>query len=230
MAKYIMKFTKEGYLKYISHLDILRLFKRSFKKTDIDLMHSHGFNPHPKMGFAQPLSLGYSSICEIIEFETRENFEPEFIREKISNVMPQGIAILFCKGIEDRGKPLAALVEAADYNIKIPITPIEQKELREHGMAKMTEFLAQTDIIVQKSQKKTNKLLYVDIKKMIRDLDFKIFEGFLNIHCKVDCGSNSNLSPELVIVALAGFLKLEALREDMDITRTKIDFVNNLQL
>lgn len=229
MAKYIMKFTKEGYLKYISHLDMLRLFKRSFKKTNIDLMHSHGFNPHPKIGFIQPLSLGYSSICEIVEFETKEKFEKEFIREKISEVMPQEISILFCKEIENGGKPLAALVEAADYNIKIPITPIEQKELREHGMMKMTGFLAQSEIIVQKSQKKTNKLLYVDIKKMIRDLDFKIFEGFLNIHCKVDCGSNSNLSPELLIVALAGFLKLEALREDMDITRTKIDFVNNLQ-
>ena len=69
-TRYVLKFTKSGYVKYISHLDLLRLFKRAFKKTGLTLKYSQGFNPHPKMGFAQPLSLGYSSICELIEYET----------------------------------------------------------------------------------------------------------------------------------------------------------------
>ena len=58
MSRYVIKFSKEGNIRYISHLDLLRLFKRSFKRVGIKLQYSQGFNPHPKMSFAQPLSLG----------------------------------------------------------------------------------------------------------------------------------------------------------------------------
>ena len=68
MNRYVMKFYKDGYVKYTSHLDLLRIFKRSFKKTGLALQYSQGFNPHPKMGFAQPLSLVYTSKCELIVF------------------------------------------------------------------------------------------------------------------------------------------------------------------
>ena len=70
MSRYVVKFYKEGVLRYISHLDLLRLFKRSFKRVDIKLQYSQGFNPHPKMSFAQPLSLGYDSRGEYLEIET----------------------------------------------------------------------------------------------------------------------------------------------------------------
>ena len=60
MSKYIVEFSKTGAMCYISHLDMMRLFNRLFKRADIRLAYSKGFNPHPKMGFAQPLSLGYS--------------------------------------------------------------------------------------------------------------------------------------------------------------------------
>ena len=70
MPRYVIEFEKGGYTKYISHLDLLRVFKRIFKVTGLDVRYSQGYNPHPKMGFAQPLSLGYSSVNEYLEFET----------------------------------------------------------------------------------------------------------------------------------------------------------------
>ena len=57
MGQYAIKFSKQGFICYTSHLDLLRLFKRAFKKAGIKLAYSQGFNPHPKMGFAQPLVL-----------------------------------------------------------------------------------------------------------------------------------------------------------------------------
>ena len=81
--KYVIKFEKTGVICYTSHLDILKVFKRSFKRADIRLDYSKGFNPHPKMGFAQPLSLGYSGYCEYLEFETiDESKSPEEIDRK----------------------------------------------------------------------------------------------------------------------------------------------------
>src|SRR5659263_497609 len=65
MYRYIVKFSKFGYIKYISHLDLMRLFKRSFKRMGVKLEYSQGFNPHPKMGLAQPLFLIAAGIEDI---------------------------------------------------------------------------------------------------------------------------------------------------------------------
>ena len=77
MIRYIMQFSKTGTSCYISHLDLVRVFHRAFKRAGIKLEYSKGFNPHPKMGFAQPLSLGYTGMREYIEFETEEEHAPE---------------------------------------------------------------------------------------------------------------------------------------------------------
>ncbi len=55
--KYIIEFSKTGTICYTSHLDIMKVFKRAFNRAGIRLAYSQGFNPHPKMGLAQPLSL-----------------------------------------------------------------------------------------------------------------------------------------------------------------------------
>ena len=85
--RYVIKFSKMGYVKYTSHLDLLRTFKRAFKKTQLGLRYSQGFNPHPKMGFAQPLSLGYASRCELIEFELSEPCETAEILRRMKPEM-----------------------------------------------------------------------------------------------------------------------------------------------
>ena len=71
MYKYTIVFSKTGLVKYISHLDMLRLFKRAFRRAGIELAYSQGFNPHPKMGFAQPLSLGYEAEAEYWSWRPR---------------------------------------------------------------------------------------------------------------------------------------------------------------
>ena len=95
--KFIIKFSKSGYAKYTSHLDLLRFFKRAFRKSGVALKYSQGFNPHPKLGFAQPLSLGYSSSCELLEFETADNLNAEDICEAITKEMPEGLEIQWCR-------------------------------------------------------------------------------------------------------------------------------------
>ena len=75
MSKYAIVFSKTGYIRYTSHLDLLRLFKRAFRRAGIPVAYSHGFNPHPKMSFAQPLSLGYAAEEELLEFETEDPFD-----------------------------------------------------------------------------------------------------------------------------------------------------------
>ena len=70
MTRYIMQFSKTGTSCYISHLDLVRVFHRAFKRAGIKLEYSKGFNPHPKMVFAQLLSLGFTCLREFFEFES----------------------------------------------------------------------------------------------------------------------------------------------------------------
>ena len=96
MFKYILKFSKEGNVCYISHLDLMRLFYRAIKRSGIRLGYSKGFNPHPKISFAQPLSLGYIGLNELMEMETEEEYEADIIRQQLAELMPEGLKIKEC--------------------------------------------------------------------------------------------------------------------------------------
>lgn len=222
MNRYIIKFSKIGYIKYISHLDLLRLFKRSFKRVGIKLAYSQGFNPHPKMGFAQPLSLGYESSGEILEFETADAINEQELSEKMKKAMPEGIEILFCKAIKAEGKALAAITEFAEYRIKLPYMGTIKDEIN------VLDFIHQDKIIVQKLNKK-KEMMDLDIKSMIKELAINDTGSELNIFAKLDAGSLSNLSPELLIKAIGAFYNLDYDRSEAEISRENIIFTNNLQ-
>lgn len=222
MNRYVLKFSKTGYLKYISHLDMLRLFKRTFKRVGIKLAYSQGFNPHPKMGFGQPLSLGYESNGEILEFETLNSFQPEEIVETMNRVMPEGITILLCKEMPLEGKALAAITEFAEYAIQLPFNGIKTEEMTAH------DFMEQDEILVEKLNKK-KELVHVDIKGMIKELTVGREGNQLLIFARLDAGSVSNLSPELLVKGIANFYDLAYDRSEVDITRQNIIFAKNLQ-
>jgi radical SAM-linked protein len=221
MNRYVVEFSKDGYIRYTSHLDLLRLFKRAFKKTGVEPDYSHGFNPHPKMSFTQPLSLGYSSKCESIEFDTAGDFTTEEIVRKLSSVMPKGLTITGCFTRDIKAKPLAAEVEAAVYAVHFSTTPYEDK------FVKLTsDYLAQPQIIAAKRQKKTKKMADVDIKAKIRGIEALNDHGMLVLRMTLDCGSTSNLSPEQVISSYISFCGLDVKRWDVDVTREKMIFIN----
>lgn len=224
MNRFAIRFSKKGYIKYTSHLDILRLFKRAFKKTGVDLDYSQGFNPHPKMGFAQPLSLGYSSNYEIIEFETKREILAEEIVERMKKAMPAGIEIMSCVKLDDNIKSLASMAEEAEYLIEFPV------KMGKMDYGKLVEaYLAQDSIIAKKRQKKTKKMVDTEIRPKIRNIEVLPAGERLILKACLDCGSASNLSPEAVISSFCEFAEFDCLREEIEVERVKIKFVNNLQ-
>lgn len=216
--RYLIKFSKEGYLKYISHLDMIRLFKRAFKKSGLHLEHSQGFNPHPKMTFAQPLSLGYTSIGELLEIETKMDFEPLEVKKKLQETMPDGIMITGCEVINDKNKGVAGRVIEAEYVIEID-------DFDKNNVKKIDEFINLKEIKVLKKQKKKKELKEIDIKPKIRSLKYKISDcNKLIMTTKVDCGSSSNLNPDLIIKALSLYLDIEIPSENVEIQRNYLKY------
>ena len=222
--RYAIKFSKDGYIKYTSHLDLLRMFKRAFKKTGLMLKYSQGYNPHAKMGFAQPLSLGYSGKSELIEFETVMPHTTGEIMEKMRKEMPEGIELISCFELPENIKSLAADADAAEYKIWIP-TSLSEDVLKKE----MDRYLNMTEIVALKRQKKTKKMEPVNIRPMIRSLEINKVGDFAMIKALLDCGSRSNCSPELVISSFCSHCGIETPRYDMEVERTNIFFVNKLQ-
>ena len=222
--KYVLKFTKDGYAKYTSHLDLLRFFKRAFRKSGIALSYSQGFNPHPKLGFAQPLSLGYSSSCELLEFTTDIPYDTDKIYELLKDMMPEGLTILWCKELDDSIKSLAAIADYAVYEVVIPyeVTAEKLEELK-------AGYLEQEEILAMKKQKKDKKLVSVNIKHMIRNFEANASEEGIKLNLLLDCGSISNCSPELVIASFCEFANIEIPRYAMEVERKVLGFSNNLQ-
>ena len=234
MFKYVMEFSKTGTICYISHLDIMRMFKRTFKKAGIKLTYSQGFNPHPKMGFAQPLSLGYEGLREYMEFETVEEYAPNFLYKNMSALMPEGILIKSCTYLNGLKKTLAAETLAADYSIDIPL----KKSLFMDSEEMKRRYMSQEFITALKKQKKKKDLVQVDIKPMIRDISFSVADkeydgeicGVLNISTVLDSGSVSNLSPELVITSVLHFFEIDTDRSEIDVTRKCILFSDKVNI
>lgn len=217
--RYLLKFYKEGYIRYTSHLDILRLFNRSFKRVGIKLQYSNGFNPHPKMSFAQPLSLGYLSTSEYLDFETIEEFKAEEIKEKLNAIMPQGLGIIECNQIPSGGKTMAAMVEYSDYEIIIPCTDKTPQELS----TLVADFLSQKQIIIKKLQRKSGKVIETDIRPMIFQLKIDFVDNNnIMLVTQICAGSVLNLSPENLITAFSEFASIEFDRAEVKSKRTEI--------
>lgn len=222
MSRYVIKFYKEGVLRYISHLDLLRLFKRSFKREGIRLQYSQGFNPHPKMSFAQPLSLGYSSTGEYIEFETTQPYPTEEIKEKMNRILPEGMGILSCEELSDAGKTLAAMTNAADYEISIPCPEGGNADISQLAAA----YLSQDAITVFKHQRKSGKDVEIDIKPMIHAFEGQADNNNIMLLCKLSAGSTANLSPELILSSFCSHSGIPYDRTEVKIKRKEIYFMD----
>lgn len=219
MNKYVIYFSKKGYLKYTSHLDMQRLFKRAFRRSGIILQYSCGFNPHPKMSFAQPLSLGYLSDGEMLEFESPETYDKAYIIDNLSKCMPMEIVITGAAYVDEGVKTVAASVISAKYTVTLPVS-YYSKDFNSLTHA----YIDQESIIAEKKQKKTKKLIEVDIKSKIQSiLPKKNEQDQLLLEMVLDSGSSSNLSPELVIKTFVEFCDLACERYDIEVVRNKIN-------
>ncbi|MGI6735884.1 MAG: TIGR03936 family radical SAM-associated protein [Anaerovoracaceae bacterium] len=224
MPSYELQFAKEGEIKYTSHLDLMRLFRRAFKRAGVDLVYSHGFNPHPRMSAALPLPLGCTSICEWIDFKTHAEYEPDTIRERLQAVMPEGIRLITCRK-KDGKKTLASRCRAASYIIAVTL-PAGRHLTPEDAEA----FLARDTIMAERPPRRRRKKKQkaeaeaIDIRGRIRELTVYQADDKLFLSTTLDAGSQSNLNPELLLRAFLSWADLPWERENVEILRRNIYF------
>ena len=216
MYRYIIRFEKTGKIRYISHLDLMRLFQRAFKRSEIALNYSKGFNPHPKMSFAQPLSLGFMSVGEYLEFETIDSFDCEILTEKLNAMLPHGVTIIKCRSLQPGKKTVGSTVDWARYEI------IFKGEFGNEIYEMTDKYLEQKQIPVMKRQKKDGKMKETDIKPLISE--FSIAEhgkDQVKFMALIRAGSAANLNPELLMKAFCEYMNCPY--EDEKFTYIRLD-------
>ena len=195
-VRYLIKFTKEPNIKFISHLDVLRTIQRNIRRADLPIEYSQGFNPHMATSIAQPLSVGVYSSGEYMDMVlTREMNEEEIIK-RLNETAPSGIkyisalAIPYVEG-QKKVPQAMAMIDAARYIIKIKYTQIDNVE------TEMNKLLEKNQWNTIKKSKKGPK--EVDIKTFIKEFSFWIKDEYLVINTLISTGSREHLSAELLV-------------------------------
>lgn len=228
MSKYVLKFEKKGYICYTSHLDMVRLFNRAFKRSPVKLRYSEGYNPHPKIKFAQPLSLGYSSECELVEFETVSDTDPSVLLSEFQKAVGESITVTECRYAPQNVKSYASRVCAAEYLITVPVHEADSEKLvelassRDQSESLFGDFMNRDKIMAMKRQKKKKELKETDIKPMIRKFDCRPEGTDIVMDVCLDAGSSSNLNPELIISSFIEFYGLGTQRREISVHRKKL--------
>ena len=86
-------FCKKGALRYISHLDIVRLFQRAVRRANLAVSRSQGFTPHYRIGFSNALKLGVESEGEKVIFKMNSWMDPEEFKIRLNEKLPEGIKV-----------------------------------------------------------------------------------------------------------------------------------------
>jgi radical SAM-linked protein len=93
MYKLKFIFSKKGTMRYISHLDLMRLFMRAMRRANLPLEYTCGFNPHPKLSIKRALKLGLESDNEEASIVLRDEVDNEDFKQRFQQQLPQGIEI-----------------------------------------------------------------------------------------------------------------------------------------
>lgn len=86
-------FSKQGRIKYVSHLDIMRCMTRAVRRADIPLWYTEGFNPHPYLNFLQPMPLGVEGLNEPLDIRIEGEISDKEIMDNLNAVLPVGIKV-----------------------------------------------------------------------------------------------------------------------------------------
>lgn len=190
-------FTKTGEAVWMSHLDLMRLFQRAFKRAGLHLTHTQGFNPRPSVSIALPLSVGVESVCELLDFEL-DGDEVSFkeITSRLDAALVDGVEVLrtYPNGMKIKNLALLDCEVTLEYDTGVP----------EGAEAILAELFSRKSLLVEKKGK--NGPVQQDIIPMIRALQVTRVDSYiLQIHARICC-QNPSLNPTQLVAAIQTYL------------------------
>lgn len=187
MIKVRVIFEKRGRAKYISHLDLNRCMQRTFKRSGLPVWYTEGFNPHIYIMFALPLSLGYESSVEIMDFNLNEEVPFDEIINRLNSVMPEGLRAV--KAFSPVNKH--TMIKNSSYRITFKTENAKMLKL------KFDDFMSQEQINTVKRTKKGGEKI-IDLKPDIKIAGINVSDKILEVNVMLPSGTDKNLNPSLM--------------------------------
>lgn len=203
-GKIRLVFKKEGKLKFISHLDLIRTMKGAFSRAGIPIYYSEGFNPHPKMVFSLPLSIGCESVCEYLDIKLNEPMEGEELLERLNAQFPPELQFT---DVYERTTDFQS-IRSAEYEI----TVYEEVELEEVKKA------FESPIIITKKSKKG--MVDVDLIPGVLSCFAEKTENAVRIRVELLAKQEGYVNPDHLVKGIG--VKLGRELWDYDIMRTAV--------
>ena len=190
-------FEKTGSAVWMSHLDLMRLMQRAFKRAGLPLTHTQGFNPRPSVSIALPLSVGVESVCELMDFDLEGELPPmETIQTRLNAALVPGITVrqVYMDGRKIRDLALLRCRLGLEYDGGIPAGATDA----------IATLFAQESLMVEKKSK--NGIREQDIRPMIRELSVaQTGEKELRVEVLITC-QNPSLNPMQLYGAIVRYL------------------------
>ncbi len=184
-------FKKMGMSRYVSHLDLMRAMTRAVRRAKIPLWYTEGFNPHPYLTFALPLSLGMESLYESMDIRIEGDSTNEEIFNMLVGSMPPGIEIVSVENPFNDPKEIAF----GEFDI---FFNCENKTDKLLGL--IEEMLSEDELIVQKLGKKGRHKVMKDINliEFIKSYKLGSLENRVKLSITLPAGSTTNINPSLL--------------------------------
>lgn len=196
-----IRYSKQGLMKFIGHLDMMRYFQKACRRAGIDVTYTEGMSPHMSMSYAFPLGVGMTSDSEYVDVDINTPLTGEEIVRRLNESAPEGIHFLQAGeiGVTKAEKGMNQ-VARADYTLRFR----DGNEWDPDWVDDFVRFLERDEILVIKKGKKTEK--EVNIRPLIYRAEVtgnNSCESDLTIHLGLAAGNENNIRPELLMQAFA---------------------------
>ncbi len=184
-------FKKIGMSRYVSHLDLMRAMTRTLRRANVPLWYTEGYNPHPYITFALPLSLGMESLCESMDMRIEGDSTNEDIFNMLKDTMPPGIELIkVTDPVYDPKK-----ISFGEFDIFF-----DCEKNAEETVSLIKDILSKDELIVQKLGKKGRHKVLKDINliEFIKDYSVSSFGERVKLTVTLPAGSTTNVNPSLL--------------------------------
>ena len=191
-------FEKTGDAVFISHLDLMRVFQRAFKRADIMILHSQGFSPRAYVSIALPLPVGSESVCEILDFEIQDgSVELASLPELLNRTMPAGIRVLnaYESNVKIRHLTRLRAQITLEYDGGVP----------EGAQEQIASLFSEPAVLVNK-RTKSGAETELDLKPMLFELHLRRMSAQELELTALVSAQNPSCNPQLLVTAIEKYL------------------------
>lgn len=207
-----IRFVRGESVKFLSHLDLMKVFERALRRSGLPVSYSKGFNPHPQMVLGLPLSVGMTSECEHADFQLDTEVEPGGFIQRLNDSLPDGIRVT-AAAVNNSKKNIMAIVRRADFELEVftdELLPYDDATRGLEAMMKRDSIRIgketrgkRGDITVKETE--IRPLIFDAVIEELKAVPpgYEVFKSAFLVKVGLKAGSEANLSPGLFIKALS---------------------------